>query len=271
MRLDSMMGNGVCVIVIAVCARYGGWRRRLGRVPRRGGRLAYLCCAWQYSALSSWNSIEVGTSRHSVLVGITIAIHIELGMVTGLDRVTWMSFSLRNTCSSSDHHKSTTVEKDRLVTICSIFATFNSPKLKWYSTWHLTSFDYHFYWHSNQTFFFCFTLYFPVAFAISINQLYTNTFTQDTLFHQQRIKLLLRNAGCRNLSWMHSGDQSTLSRVMKVDDVAENMNLSQQENRAQSMMPGYILPLGILHTSVSRKLHTLVLAWMLMINSEGES
>lgn len=103
-----------------------------------GGRLVYLCCAWQYSALSSWNSIEVGTSRHSVLVDITIAIHIELGMVTGLDRVTWMSFSLKNTCSSSDHHKSTAVGKDRLVTICSIFATFNSHLSGFYSTWHLT-------------------------------------------------------------------------------------------------------------------------------------
>lgn len=79
------------------CVRYGDDDGDWGAY-HDGGRLAYLCCAWQYSALSSWNSIEVGTSRHSVLVDITIAIHIELGMVTGLDRVTWMSFSLRNTC-----------------------------------------------------------------------------------------------------------------------------------------------------------------------------
>lgn len=91
---------------------FGWWERRrsrctmammtattiaIGARATTGGRLAYLCCAWQYSALSSWNSIEVGTSRHSVLVDITIAIHIELGMVTGWDRVTWMPFSL-STC-----------------------------------------------------------------------------------------------------------------------------------------------------------------------------
>lgn len=36
---------------------------------RGGGRVAYLCCAWQYSALSSWNSIEVGSSRQNCLMG----------------------------------------------------------------------------------------------------------------------------------------------------------------------------------------------------------
>lgn len=75
---DDGGGGGVLTLSLSVSME-GRHKHALGW----RGRVAYLCCAWQYSALSSTNSIEVGSSRQN-----TTAIHIELEMLTGWDRVT---------------------------------------------------------------------------------------------------------------------------------------------------------------------------------------
>lgn len=174
------------------CVRYGDDDGDWGAY-HDGGRLAYLCCAWQYSALSSWNSIEVGTSRHSVLVDITIAIHIELGMVTGLDRVTWMSFSLRNTCfvhgSPQKHDSRGGSFSYNLLNFRNFFNSQHSNFGFGLVTWHLTDGcsslagpRLSLILELGPNFFPLFHLIFSRSFAISINQLYTNTFTQRHTF-----------------------------------------------------------------------------------------
>lgn len=85
------------------------------------------------------------------------------------------------------------------------------------------------------------------AFSLAHQPIYTCNFNppKDTLFHQQRIKLLLRNAGCRNYSTRFD---DTLRRSINTQSSDESGRCRGkyepfEEKKHTPMMPIFGLPI----------------------------